>query len=167
MRLALTDIYQAKWTKDIHKEWIYNLLKKRSDLTREKLEKTREKMDMYVRDCLVSGYEGKIKDIVLPDPNDRHVLAAAICANAQIILIFNVSDFPIKITKKYGIEALHPDMFLQYLLSISRFDVIKTIHDTRCSLKNPPKSTEEYLNILKKQSLEKTVKYLKDYIDFI
>jgi hypothetical protein len=27
MRLALTDLYQAKWTKDIHKEWMRSLLK--------------------------------------------------------------------------------------------------------------------------------------------
>ena len=39
MRLALADLYQAKWTQDIHKEWMRSLLKNRPDLTKERLEK--------------------------------------------------------------------------------------------------------------------------------
>lgn len=57
MRLALADLYQAKWTKDIHREWIQSLLKNRPDLTEERLESIRSKMDLHVRDCLVEGYE--------------------------------------------------------------------------------------------------------------
>lgn len=82
MRLALTDLYQAKWTKDIHREWMRNLLKNRPDLTEERLEQTRLKMDLHVRDCLVEGYEELIEGLSLPDSKDRHVLAAAIRANA-------------------------------------------------------------------------------------
>lgn len=48
MRLALTDLYQAKWTRDIHCEWIRNLLKNRSDLTEERLQLTQAKMDLHV-----------------------------------------------------------------------------------------------------------------------
>lgn len=55
MRLALTDLYQAKWTKDIHKEWMRSLLKNRPDLSEERLESIRSKMDLHVRDCLVEG----------------------------------------------------------------------------------------------------------------
>ena len=51
MRLALTDLYAAKWTNDIHVEWIRSILKNRPDITKEQLERTREKMDMHVRDC--------------------------------------------------------------------------------------------------------------------
>jgi len=77
MRLALTDLYQAKWTNHIHEEWMKSLLKKRPDLTHERLQKIREKMNLYVRDGLVEGYEELIESVSLPDPNDRHVLAAA------------------------------------------------------------------------------------------
>jgi predicted nucleic acid-binding protein len=167
MRLALRDIYSAKWTKDIHKEWITSLLKKRPDLTKEQLEKTRKKMDMHVRDCIVGDYEKLIEKLVLPDSNDRHVLAAAICASAQIIVTFNVSDFPLKSTKKYGVEAQHPDRFLCHLLDIMPLTIIETVKETRLSLKNPPKSAIEYLVILEQQSLPLTVKYLREHIDLI
>lgn len=167
MRLALTDLYQAKWTKDIHEEWIRSLLKKRLDLTREHLEKIKEKMDMHVRDCLVEGYDDLIKSIELPDSNDRHVLAAAICAKAQVIITHNITDFPSRVTKIYGIEAQYPDQFLSYLLDLAPSIVIKTVRETRLSLRNPPKSAEEYLDILERQSLPRTVAYLRDCIDFI
>ena len=75
MRLALTDLYQAKWTKDIHQEWMRSLLKNRPDLLKERLEKTRLRMDLHVRDCLIEGYEELIDNLKLPDANDRHVIA--------------------------------------------------------------------------------------------
>lgn len=163
MRLALTDLYQAKWTKDIHREWMRNLLKNRSDLTEERLEMTRAKMDLHVRDCLVFDYEELLNNLKLPDPDDRHVLAAAIKANAQTIVTYNLSDFPTSIVAKYGIDAHHPDDFLRHLLDLNPSRVMRTVQETRLSLKHPPKNSEEYLAILEKQSLPQTVAYLRDY----
>lgn len=71
-----------------------NLLKNRPDLTAERLDSVRARMDLHVRDSLIEGYEELIDGIKLPDPNDRHVLAAAIKANAQTIVTYNLSDFP-------------------------------------------------------------------------
>ena len=167
MRLALTDLYQAKWTNDIHEEWIRNLLKNRPDLTRAQLEKTKEKMNMHVRDCLITRYKHLIKSIRLPDPNDKHVLAAAIQASAHIILTFNTTDFPSRALEKYNIKAQHPDLFLQHLLALAPSLVIQTIQETRRSLKKPPKATDEYLAILEQQSLPKTVRFLRQYKDLI
>ena len=163
MRLALTDLYRAKWTKDIHQEWTRSLLKNRPDLTKEKLQRIREKMDLHVRDCLVEGYEDLIESLKLPDLNDRHVLAAAIRANAQIIVTFNLSDFPAHETAKYDVEIQHPDEFLRHLIDLAPSQVIQTVQETRLSLKNPPKNSAEYLAILEQQSLPQTVAYLREY----
>jgi len=167
MRLALTDLYQAKWTKDIHKEWMRNLLKNRPDLTEKQLEQTRSKMDLHVRDCLVDGYEELIEGLRLPDPNDRHILAAAIKANAQTIVTYNLSDFPSSIVSKYEMDIQHPDEFLRNLLDLAPARVIRTVQETRLSLKNPPKNSGEYLAILEKQSLPQTVTYLRGYENLI
>lgn len=86
MRLALTDLYHAKWTQEIHKEWMRNLLKNRPDLTIERLESVRTRMDLHVRDSLVEGYEELIDGIKLPYPNDRHVLAAAMILRAPPLM---------------------------------------------------------------------------------
>ncbi|MCB1213665.1 MAG: PIN domain-containing protein [Chlamydiia bacterium] len=163
MRLALSDLYHAKWTQEIHKEWIRNLLKNRLDLTADRLERVRAKMDLHVRDCLVEGYEELIEGVKLPDPDDRHVLAAAIKSNAQLIVTYNLSDFPLPVLSKYEIGAQHPDEFLRHLLDLAPAKVIATIQETRKSLKNPPKNAREYLAILEKQSLPQTCAYLKEF----
>jgi predicted nucleic acid-binding protein len=167
MRLALTDLYRAKWSKDIHEEWIRSLLKNRPDLTRACLENIRKKMDTHVRDSLVEGYETLIDGIVLPDPDDRHVVAAAVRAKAQLIVTFNLSDFPAKRLAKYGIVAQHPDHFLLQLIEGDSYTVIKMVRETRLSLKNPPKTASEYLKTLLQQSLPLTVNYLQKYLDLI
>src|SRR3990167_8164411 len=78
MHLAITDLYRAKWTDEIHEEWINSVLSDRKDLSREYLDRTRDKMNTNVRDCLVEGYQSLIPTLNLPDADDRHVLAAAI-----------------------------------------------------------------------------------------
>lgn len=138
MRLAVTDLYHAKWTQEIHNEWMRNLLKNRPDLTKERLETIRFKMDLHVRDCLVEGYEDLIDGVKLPDSNDRHVLAAAIRANAQTIVTYNLSDFPSSYLSRFDIHAQHPDEFLRHLLDPAPARVIATVQETRKSLKSPP-----------------------------
>lgn len=167
MRLALTDLYRAKWTQEIHKEWMRSLLKNRPDLTIERLESVRDKMDLHVSDSLVEGYEELIEGIKLPDPNDRHVLAAAVKAYAQTIVTYNLSDFPKSTLTKYEIDAQHPDDFLRHLLDLAPAKVIGTVRETRESLKSPPKSSSEYLAILEKQTLPQTCAFLREYEQLI
>lgn len=166
MRLALTDLFKAQWTDDIHEEWI-NALLRRDLYKREELERVRDLMDAHVRDAKVVGYEDLIDILELPDKNDRHVLAAAIKCNADAIVTFNLKDFPQEILSKYAIEAIHPDDFVCYQIDLSSGKACSAIKSQRESLKNPPKGKEEFLAILQKQQMPQTVSTLKQYIDFI
>ncbi len=76
------------------------------------LERTRSLMNAHVRDALVDGHQPLIPALELPDPGDRHVLAAAIKCGADLILAFNLDDFPEHALASYGIGACHPDLFL-------------------------------------------------------
>lgn len=96
MHLAITNLFRARWTDRIHEEWIRNVLRDRPDLTARQLARTRQLMDENILDCLVTGYESLIPTLSLPDPNDRHVLAAAIRCGANSIVTFNTKDFPKK-----------------------------------------------------------------------
>jgi len=163
MHLALTDLYRAKWTAQIHEEWIRNLLEARPDLTREQLERTRHFMDSSVRDCLVTGHEFLIPTLQLPDENDRNVLAAAIRSQASVILTFNLKDFPAQELEKYDVEALHPDEFISDLIDLNPAKVLEAVARHRRSLKNPPKSGKEYLDTLLQQGLPETVSQLRPW----
>lgn len=163
MHLALTDMYRAKWTNEIHEEWISSVLSNRKDLDRHFLERTRDKMNLYVRDCLVENYQFLIPTLTLPDPNDRHILAAAIHSSCSVIVTYNLKDFPKKIIGKHGIEAQHPDEFIINLFDLSTETVCYALKKHRISLKNPPKTTEEYLATLQKQSLKNTVEKIQEF----
>ena len=100
-----SNIFRAKWTKEIQDEWIRNVLeeekkKGNSRVTPATLEKTRKLMELAVPDCLVTGYEHRIEALSLPDPDDRHVLAAAIECGAKIIVTANLKDFPVSQLKQ-------------------------------------------------------------------
>jgi len=161
MWLALTDLFKAKWTEEIHAEWMRSVLKNRPDLTLEQLTRTKNLMNANVRDCLVTGYESLITTINLPDPGDRHVLAAAIHTQANIIVTFNLSDFPVKALQPYGVEAVHPDEFIQDLIDLDPKAVATAAQKQRQTLKNPPKTPDEYLDTLLNTGLKETVATLK------
>ncbi len=76
---------------------------------------------------------------------------------------YNLSDFPSSALSKYEIDTQHPDEFLRHLLDLAPAKVISTVQETRKSLKNPPKSSSEYLATLEKQYLPQTCAYLREY----
>lgn len=163
MRLALTDRFRARWSNVIHDEWIRNLLKQRPELDPTALEKTRTLMNASVRDSLVEGFEHLICAIELPDLDDRHVVAAAIHSGAETIVTFNLKDFPAKALSRYNLEAQHPDDFIVDLFDLHPASVLQALSEQRAALKKPPKTADEFLDILLKQGLTQTVSILKDW----
>lgn len=110
--IASTKLFRVKWTEQIHTEWIEQRLERYPDLNRAQLERRRQSMDAEFADSLVTGYEGLIESLALPDPNDRHVLAAAITCRAHVIVTANLRDFPESSLSNYSLVAQHPDDFI-------------------------------------------------------
>jgi predicted nucleic acid-binding protein len=123
LELAISELFGAKWTEMIHDEWIRSLLRSRPELE-ERLQNTRRLMNEAVPDSLVENFEPLIDGLQLPDANDRYVLAAAIKCNAQIIVTSNLKDFPPECLEPYGIEAMHPDEFIEHQFGLSPGTVI-------------------------------------------
>ncbi|MDY6802180.1 MAG: PIN domain-containing protein [Cyanobacteriota bacterium] len=153
VELALTEAVEARWTEEIHSEWMRNVLKNRPDITRDRLTRTKNLMDFYVTNSLVTGYEEIIPELELPDAGDRHVLAAAIRCDASLIITFNLRDFPSEVLAPYDLKAQHPDDFVLDLLTIDRKTVCQAAEKQRRRLKNPPKTIDEYLATLEQQGL--------------
>ncbi|WAH59668.1 PIN domain-containing protein [Pseudomonas silvicola] len=167
MHLALTGVYRARWSGQIHDEWTRNVLKNRSDLTKAQLHRTVEAMNRAVPDCLVSDYEPLMPGLDLPDEDDRHVLAAAIKCGATVIVTYNLKDFPAEILKRFEIEALHPDVFLSDVWDLDQAAVLEAVQKQRASLKNPRYTARELLDTLLTQRLPEIVKHLSSYELFI
>lgn len=163
LRLALTDSFRGRWTQDIHEEWIGAVLRTRPDLTRVQLDRTRALMDAHVRDALITDYSGLIPGLSLPDPDDRHVLAAAIRGRVDVIVTYNLKDFPAAALDPYGIEAQHPDTFLAHLVDLVPGVVVNTVRTLRTALKNPPVDVTTYLQTLERLELLEFVAKIRAY----
>ena len=164
MNLTNTDLFRPKWSKAVLDEWISNLLENRPDLKPEQLERTRELMGKHAPDALVTGYEDLIEGLQLPDPKDRHVLAAAIRGRADVIITENLKDFPPEILAPFGIEAQHPDEFILRLLDLAPGVVCSAAEHHRKTLKRPPKTLNAYLDKLEAQGLTQTASVLREYM---
>lgn len=163
IHLAMTDLYRARWSQLIHDEWMRNLLEQRSDLTWAQLERVRDLMDKHTRDAVVSGFEPLIDGLLLPDSDDRHVLACAIHSGAEAIITFNLKDFPDHALAQYDIRAIHPDEFISDMLALSPGHVVQAVQNHRKSLKKPPFSISEYLDLLFNQRLPESVSELRRF----
>ncbi len=167
IRIAQAGLVKARWTEAIHDEWMRSVLEDNATLSAERLARTRTLMNEAVRDCLIVGYEDLIDSLILPDPDDRHVLAATIRASADVIVTFNLKDFPEDALAQYEIEAVHPDDFLIDLLDTSPGAVCAAIKRQRESLRNPPKTVEELLTTLEGQGLSQSVARLRQFAELL
>ena len=156
LQLAVEDVFRAKWSSDIHREWIDALLRNEPRRSRAALERTRDLMDQATRDCLVAGYERLISALSLPDPDDRHVLAAAITARCDVIVTSNLRDFPQAAVTPHGIEVQHPDDFLSSHLDLMPGLFCEAVRKIRARLVAPPISIQDYLATLAGQGLVAT-----------
>lgn len=112
IRVGLARLVQPKWTEQILDEVFRNLRTNRPDLDPARLDRTRRLMNEAIRDVTVTNYEQLIDQLDLPDVDDRHVLAAAIHAEAQVIVTHNLRDFPSDRLAPWCVSAQHPDDFL-------------------------------------------------------
>ena len=99
-------------------------------------------------DALVTGWEELEAGIFLPDSDDRHVVAAAIRADAQAIVTSNVGDFPGETLSPFGLEAVHPDDFLLDQLDLSPPTVLQVIREQAAHTRRPRLTPQDLAELL-------------------
>lgn len=161
IHVSLTTLVQARWTEQILEETFRNLRANRPDLDPQRLERTRRLMRTAVRDCLVTGYEALITTIELPDPDDRHVVAAAIRARAQLIVTFNLDDFPADALAPWDLVAKHPDDFLVDQFHLDALELHRAVQAVATAWRNPPGSAGDVLDSLERQGLPQAAALLR------
>lgn len=164
IRLARTGLFRAQWTDLILDECFRNILANRPDLQPAALDRTRALMTKAVPDCLVHGFEHLVDGLDLPDPDDRHVLAAAIRAGAQAIITANMTDFPASKLKAYAVEAIHPDDFVLDLLDLAPGAIASVVVEQAATLKSPPRTVQDLLGTLREQGLVRSVAKLHEVL---
>ncbi len=159
MELAMSGLFRARWSADIHAEWMRSVsLERGIDLAT--LAGRREAMDEAVLDGCVTGYEPLIAGLELPDPNDRHVLAAAIRCGANAIVTFNEKDFPADILKPFGLHTRHPDDFIMDVEGIDPGTLVDAARADLAHYNKPPLSADDYIEGLQRCDVPKTAEFL-------
>jgi len=138
------------------------VLRARPDVDPAALDRRRAAMDAALPDACVSGYAHLIEVLTLPDPDDRHVLAAAVRAKAQVIVTFNERDFPADALAGYGVVAQHADVFLRHLVNLQPALVRARIEQMLQDWRHPPNTPQTFIHTLERASLPQTAAALRE-----
>lgn len=160
LHLASVNLYTPKWTEIIHAEWMRNLLLNRPDLTAAQLQKTKEAMCGAFPAADVTHFEALVEALELPDPDDRHLLAAAIRCQADVIVTANLRDFSAAALAPYDVEAQHPDIFVASLIELNPQQALTAFRAQVASLKNPPRTASQVADNLRKVAMPITADQL-------
>ena len=166
LSLATADLYTARWSAEIEREWIAARLKVKPEHA-EGVAHSVEQMRNAIPDCLVVDYEPLVNTLQLPDAKDRHVLAAAIRGNADAIVTFNTKDFPVAVLDTFDIELQTPDQFVLNQLMLHPPRALSAIKRMRTRWERPEMSAADMVDLFEKRQLVQTAAHLRDVQELI
>jgi predicted nucleic acid-binding protein len=166
LSLAVADLFQACWTDRIQDEWMRAVTASQPHLA-PSLGRTRHLMEAAVPGATVTGYERLAARVDLPDPDDRHVLGAAIAAKANVIVTLNLKDFPDAVLAPFRIAARHPDVFVARLLTRAPRTALLAVQSMRARLRAPAFTPDAFVELFARQGLTRTAAILRAHITSI
>lgn len=161
LTLASSELYVARWTKHIEDEWTRHL-KEDHPGSDAAVDRVAQKMREAIPDCLIEGYEPFIDSLELPDPDDRHVLAAGVVGHADVIVSSNTKDFPKEVLASYGLELHSPDEFVVNQLGLYPLRALDALKRMRQRWERPEMTAEEMVALMEKRGLAMTAAHLRD-----
>ena len=155
---AYYKLYTPKWSQHIWDEWKEVLARKGlDDATIES--RTMRPADAFP-DAMVINYDSLIDGLELPDTKDRHVLAAAIKANANLIITNNLKDFPRDYLSQFGLRAKSADDFLADTIDLNQQTAVEAFRRLVLNRRSPAMDEYDVLKALRNNGLDNTAAYL-------
>lgn len=148
LRLAERELYRPVWSQRILAEAQRTVLKLHPDVDEARVARRFAAMNAAFTDALVDGWEHLEDSIVLPDRDDRHVVACAITVGADAIVTNNVTDFPATAVAPFNLDIIRLDDFLLDLIDHRPEKVVDVIRDLARDAAHPPLTTSEVLKNL-------------------
>lgn len=155
---AYYELYTPKWSKHIFDEW--EDVMRRKGIEPEEVLKRINRVKEAFPDALVENYEPLIKTLQLPDEKDRHVLAAAIKTNANLIVTNNLKDFPADYLSTFGLTAKDADDFMTDIIDLNPEKAIAAFRELVLHRRAPDQDEYQVLDKLRKNNLKATADYL-------
>lgn len=152
------DLFTPKWSKQIFIEW--ERVMERKGVLKEEAQRRVLIANKAFPDALVNNYDELLKYLELPDPNDCHVLAAAIKINANVIVTNNLKDFPESYLNSFGLKVKSADDFLTDIIDLNHDQAVKAFKEMVLNKKKPELDEYQVLDMLRKSGLNDTANYL-------
>ena len=150
LRAAEYDLYRPAWSQRILEEMKRSILLKRPDVDPARLDRTISLLLAWFPDALVTGYEDLIASMT-NHPGDRHVLAAAVRAGADVIVTNNGRHFLPVARDTYAIDVQTPDLFLRSLWDVDADTLVRVLEEQGQAL-NPPRASRDVVQALRRSS---------------
>ena len=160
VQFGVDAVIAPRWTARIHAEWIDTLVAA-GRVPKERLLLTLNLMNRALPEADVQGWEARVEGLILPDPDDHHVLAAALAARAGTILTMNLRDFPASALAPHGVAAVHPDDFLCGLHEADPELLQASTEGAHANLSRSTPSVAAYLDVLGRQGLSQFTRRLR------
>ena len=164
IQCAVDRLVEARWTDDIHDEWIRSLAAV-SGVPSTRLQATRDLMKAILPNADVRDHHRQVVDIVLPDPDDRHVVAAAIASHATVIVTWNIKDFPATELDRHGLTASDPDAFLVNLHYAAPNAFLAAVANARRNLRKTSPTAQGFVEALSRQNLIRVAELLRGHLE--
>ena len=146
LRLAERGLYRPLWSADIVEELVRNLVD--AGIAPAVVDRLVGEMRSAFPDAEVTGYRSLV-DGLSCDPKDRHVLAAAVRADAAAIVTFNTGDFPSASIEPFELEVIDPDDFLLDLLDLAPAAVVDEVRRQAAANRRAPITVPDLLDALR------------------
>jgi len=150
LRLAEREFFGPLWSQRILEETASAISTIHPQIPEDRIARRMDAMNSTFEDALVVGWEPVCAGLDLPDPDDRHVLAAAIRGGAHCIVTFNVKDFPERSLVPLDVACTHPDEFLLDQLDLHPGEALVVLREQANDLRNPPCDLADVLNQLER-----------------
>lgn len=165
LSLAEAGLFRPKWSAAILDEAeraITRISNGTADSTRQC-----GNMESAFPEALVTGFDPLIEGLSLPDPDDRHVLAAAINTGAHVIVTDNLVDFPNASLVSFGIEAMSADDFIADCIDLDPGGAMTALRRMRQRFEKPQMDAAALIREIERQGLLQTATLLSGFEDLI
>lgn len=169
LSLAEAEFFRVRWSAKVLDETEKAIEKMASGRGLEdasvRAHRARKAMEVAFEDALVTDYDGFFNVCQgLPDPNDEHVVAAALKTQAATIVTENLSDFPAELLSKFGVEVRSADHFIADTIALDLGRAVAAIRQMRLRFNNPAKAASSLLLDMEASGLTETVDILKPHV---
>ena len=166
LRFGAAGLFRPRWSEAILDEWVRTLIAEKPHL-KASVRSQRSAMARTFEEGLVEGWEPLVGGLKLPDPDDRHVVAAAIRAGAEHIVTENMRDFPSAMLGPLGLEAVRADDFLAATFELYPAEATKALRTMRRAYRNPAMDALDFVLDLQRSGLPKLASLAREQVDVL